>query len=489
MPADNKRSVAGVDTLWLHMDTPENLMVIDGVMMFDGQVDVDRAIKVINVRLPQRYPVFKQIPVRSQSPLGGDNWVDDPNFDINNHITFADLEAPGNDESLQKYVGEQMSKPFDRSIPLWEIHFVNGYLGGTAMVARFHHALADGTALARVLLEMTDDDPDGDIQEAERLAQPGAENVGPTYHALEISRRLEHVIGAHDGGLRQSILDHADSVGDAATNSLTSLAKSGYHTARTVTDPQRVRDAISLVDAAPDIVNKLLLAGAPKSPLSGSVAQPKTAVWSEPHDLQKIKEAGKAHGATINDMMIAALAGALRTYVIDHGGEPHDLSTMIPVNLRPLDRPLPRELGNKFALVMLVLPVSGQNAMERLTETKIRMDGIKGSPEAILTFGVINALGNINAQVGRTMVDFFSAKAIGVTTNVPGPRDQRYFAGTPVDSILGWVPGAGMQTLGACIFSYNGKIRVGFKTDTEAVPDPRDLVSAFDAELEALTSA
>lgn len=483
---NHKRPVAGVDTLWLQMDTPENLMVIEGVMMFEDPIDVDRAINVLNVRLVDRYPVFRQIPVDSRNPLGGPSWVDDPDFDIDNHISFVELDAPGDDESLQKYVGELMSEPMDREIPLWEIHFVNGYGSGTAMVARFHHALADGTALARVLLELTDDSPDDDLREAERLAQPGEENVGPTYHALGISRRLDNIVGAHEGGMRQSMLDHADSVGDAASETLSGVAKKSLRTARTVVDPQRVRDAMSLVDAAPDIVDKLLLADPPVSPFTGSVAVSKTAVWSEPHDLLAIKEAGLAHGATINDVMTAALTGALRTYVIEHGGDPHDLSTMIPVNLRPMDRPLPRELGNKFALVMMVLPVAEETVVDRLLETRARMDAIKDSPEAILTFGIIGALGKTNPKAGRIMVDFFSAKATGVTTNVPGPREQRYFAGNPVDSILGWVPGAGMQTLGACIFSYNGKIRVGFKADTEAVADPRGLVRAFDAELIAL---
>jgi diacylglycerol O-acyltransferase len=491
---NHKRPVAGVDTLWLQMDTPENLMVIEGIMMFDGPIDVPRATNLIKLRLADRYPVFRQIATDSRNPLGGPSWVDDPDFDINNHISFAELDPPGDDKSLQDYVGALMSKPMNRTIPLWEIHIVNGYNDGTAMVARFHHALADGTALARVLLEMTDDDPDDDLRELERLANTGDENVGPTYSALGISRRFEHVIGAHEGGVRQSVLDHADSVGDAASETISGITKKGsgitkksLSAARSVADPQRVRDAMSLADAAPDIVNKLVLAGAPESPLTGSAGIQKTAVWSRPHDLQPIKEAGRNHGATINDMMIAALAGALRTHVIEHGGDPHDLSTMIPVNLRPMDRPLPRELGNKFALVMLSLPISKESPIDRLLETQARMDAIKDSPEAVLTFGIIGALGKTNPKAGRYMVDFFSAKGTGVTTNVPGPRDQRYFAGTAVDGILGWVPGAGMQTFGTCIFSYNGKIQVGFKVDTEAVPDPNGLVAAYDAELLALT--
>jgi diacylglycerol O-acyltransferase len=115
------------------------------------------------------------------------------------------------------------------------------------------------------------------------------------------------------------------------------------------------------------------------------------------------------------------------------------------------------------------------------------MDTIKSSPEAMLTFGVIEALGAINPQLARTMVDFFSAKGVGVTTNVPGPRQPRWFAGVPVTGVLGWAPSAGIQTLNECIFSYDGTIRVGFKADRENVPDPHDLVRAFDMELLELT--
>ncbi|MFN8126529.1 MAG: wax ester/triacylglycerol synthase family O-acyltransferase [Candidatus Nanopelagicales bacterium] len=464
----NKRSVAAVDTLWLNMDTPENLMVIEGVMMFADPIDVERATQVLQMRLPDRYPVFRQIPVASRNPLGGFNWVDAPDFDVHDHVVVAELDRPGDDETLQRYVSALMSRPLDRDKPLWEIHLVNGYRGGTAMVARFHHALADGTALARVLLELTDDAPDDDLAEADREQRSGAPDPGPSYSLPSLS----DVVGSATGAVNDAV-------------------RGGLHTMsriQTLADPSRFDDAMSLATSTPDIVNKLLLAGTPQSPLTGAVGVEKVAVWSEPHDLVAIKEAGKRNGATINDVMVAAVAGAIRSHIISHGGDPRDLSTMVPVNLRPLDQPLPRELGNKFALVMLSLPVGGDTPQLRLAEAKARMDTIKSSPEAVITFGVIEALGAISPQLARTMIDFFSAKGMGVTTNVPGPRWPRYFAGVPVTSVLGWAPSAGIQTLNECIFSFDGSIRVGFKADRDNVPDPHGLVSAFDTELQALSA-
>lgn len=468
MADQHKRSVAAVDALWLNMDTPANLMVIEGVMMIDGPVDPDRATAALTMRLPDRYPVFRQIPISSRNPLGGENWIDDPDFDVTRHITFAELEEPGDDEALQRHVSAQMSRPLDRTKPLWEIQFLSGYGSGTAMVARFHHALADGTALARVLLELTDDQPDDDLAEETKLRSHPEQNRGPAYQVPSLSR----VLGS-------------------ATGAVTGAVKGGLHTMSrltALTDPATYDDAMHLVSSTPEIVNKLLLAGTPKSPMSGAVGIEKVAVWSEPHDLSVIKEAGRRQGVTINDITVAAVAGAIRSHVVEHGGDPADLATMVPVNLRPLDRPLPRELGNKFALVVLNLPIGAEHPHDRLAQTKARMDVIKASPEAVLTFGVIEALGSISPQLARTMIDFFSAKGIGVTTNVPGPRWPRYFAGVPVSSVLGWAPSAGIQTLNECIFSFDGRVRVGFKADRQNVPDPHGLVRAFDVELAQLTN-
>jgi hypothetical protein len=157
---------------------------------------------------------------------------------------------------------------------------------------------------------------------------------------------------------------------------------------------------------------------------------------------------------------------------------------MVPVNVRPVDEPLPPELGNRFALVFFRFPSALNAPLARLAETKRRMDWIKHSPEAVLTFALINAIGRTNQTLERYLVDFFANKAIGVTTNVAGPRSVRTLAGVPLSGVLGWVPGSGRQTLGVCIFTYAGTVRVGFMTDATIVPDPERLLAAFEDELD-----
>jgi hypothetical protein len=133
------------------------------------------------------------------------------------------------------------------------------------------------------------------------------------------------------------------------------------------------------------------------------------------------------------------------------------------------------------------LPIGVESPFARIAETKRRMDVIKHSPEVFLTFELIKGIGRSGPELERFFVDFFAAKAVGVTTNVPGPREPRYLAGSRITRVLSWPPESGDQTLGVSIFSYAGKVQVGFRVDHEQIPDPERLVAAFEAEITDLT--
>lgn len=457
-----RRPIGPVDTIWLNMDRPNNLMIIDSFMWFDEPLDWDRVTRVLRTRLVGRFPVFSQRPVDPPIPLGLPHWEDDPDFDIDRHLLRARLPEPGDDAALQDYLEEQIARPFDRDHPLWEYHFIDGYGSGCAIMTRFHHALADGAALTEVLLSMTDATPDGDLH-------PEPEPVRAAGHE------------PHPGGLLGAASWAANAAGSAARGALHLLSELPH-----LANPHLLVDALGLAQQTGQVSGKLLLTEKHESPLTGVPGPAKRVVWSSPRPLADIKAVGRLAGATVNDVLVTALSEALATYVAGRGAEPVDLNTMIPVNLRKPGEPLPRELGNKFALVFLELP-SGEHApLERLALAKARMDQIKHSPEAVITFGMISAIGRTNPEVERVLVDFFSNKAIGVTTNVPGPREQRYVAGVPMTGVLGWVPGSGDQTLGACILTYNATVRVGFKTDASVIPDPEKLVHAFDSSIDDL---
>jgi WS/DGAT/MGAT family acyltransferase len=250
--------------------------------------------------------------------------------------------------------------------------------------------------------------------------------------------------------------------------------------------PGHAADAVTTARQTTAIATKLLFTHNPETSVAGKVGVRKRAIWAPPIPLAKISDAGHRTGTTINDVLVAALAGALTTYLREHGNEPVDVPTMVPVNVRPLDQPLPRELGNQFALVLLSLPSGLPTPFARLAETKRRMDTIKHSPEAFLTFEMIRGIGRTGPDLERYLVNFFANKASGVTTNVPGPTATRYVAGSRITAMLGWAPESGQQTLGTCIFTYDGNVHVGFKVDTAIIEHPEQLQEAFLREVDEL---
>ncbi|HEX4977967.1 MAG TPA: wax ester/triacylglycerol synthase family O-acyltransferase [Nocardioides sp.] len=445
-----RRPVDPVDTIWLNMDRADNLMVIESLMMLDGPVDWDRFKATVEHRILDRFPVFRQRPVPSRLPMVAPHWEDDPDFDLERHFVHARLPRPGHDRQLQAYLDRHLGRPLDRSHPMWEMHLLDGHDGGSAVYSRLHHSLADGIALMQVLLSLSDAAPDDDLAESPETGES-------EHHGL---------LGA---------AAHVAAVAGHAVLDVPQLVR-----------PRYVADAMTLARKTGGITAKLLLTRNPVSPVNGPVGVEKRVVWADPIPLDAVVDLGHRTGSTVNDVLVSALAGALHRYVARHHGDPVDIPTMVPVNVRPLDEPLPRELGNRFALVLFILPSSLETPFERLAETKRRMTAIKSSPEALLTFGLITGIGRTGPDMERFLVDFFANKASGVTTNVPGPRRPRFVAGSRIRRMVGWAPESGQQTLGTGIFSYAGEVTVGFKVDAHQFPNPEELLADYQAELDEL---
>ena len=442
------RTIDPVDTIWLNMDRANNLMVIESLMMLEDPVDWDRFVTVLQQRVLDVFPVFRQRAVSAGLPLLPPHWEDDADFSLSRHLHRVTLPEPGDDATLQDYVNAHLSTPLPRDRPLWQIHLIDGYGEGSAVYSRLHHAMADGMALMQVLLSLTDESPDVDV-----MPVPGA---APGRGPLSTVAHLAGTAGA-------ALLD--------APRLLTaSHAAGAVKTARKTTG----------------VTTKLLFARNPKSAVTGEATPTKMAIWAPPVPLADVATLAHRTGTTVNDVLMAALAGALSTYLRSRHGEALDIPTMVPVNLRPADQPLPRELGNRFALVLFSLPSALETPFARLAETKRRMDIIKDSPEAALTLGLIQTIGRTGPELERLVVDFFANKATGVTTNVPGPRTPRFVAGTRISGMLGWAPESGNQALGTAIFTYDGSVFVGFKVDTGVITHPEELLAAFVAEIRIL---
>ncbi len=452
------------DAAWLHMDRPTNLMVITAIVWFDERPDWERVREIAGQRLVGCFPCFKQRVVEGRTPLSGPHWEEDPHFDLDLHLHRVALPPPGDRAALQAFVADLMASPLDPSKPLWHAQFVDGYRDGAAIVWRIHHCIADGIALARVLLSLTDESVDAGIARPEN----GGDGVGPRQRAPgRLTPPGTGVLAAARGAA--GMLAHE-------------AIEVGRH-------PSHLLDLAAAGRADAEALAKVLLAGADaRTPLKGEMGVARRVAWSAPMALQDVKTVGHATGTTVNDVVLTAVAGALGSYLRDRGGLVDELTAFVPFNLRPLDQPLEPDLGNRFGLVFLRLPVGIEDPGRRLHEVHRRMDEIKHSPEGAVSYGVLDAIGRTPVQIEKRLVDLFSTKASAVMTNVPGPGRRVYLAGTPVRGVLVWAPCSGEVSMSVSIFSYAGEITVGLMVDAGLVPDPESIISAFEREVRVLSA-
>ena len=430
------------DAAWLRMDSPTNLMVVNSVLWFDEPIDEAALRSVLSERLVGRFRRFRQRAVEDH----GSWWEDDPDFDLARHLHHLELPPPRGRHELEAVVASYLTVPLNRSRPLWELYVLDGYYGGTALFFRMHHCIADGIALTRVLLSLTDD---GD-------EYAGVAPEEPTEHRGPLS-------GLVSGAVHEAVetITHP--------SHLVALAATGVSDARAL--------------------SKLLALPPDRRFWGRTTGLEKQVVWSDPIPLERIKGAGHASGTTVNDVLLAAVAGALRADLERRGASLRDTRAIVPFNLRALDQPLPSGLGNAFGLVFLDLPLTRATPSERLEEMARRMRSIKHSAEGVVSYGVLDAVGLAPLAVEKVVVDIFSAKGSTVVTNVAGPREPVTLAGSRLRGTIGWVPLSGSIGVGVSIFSYAGEVVIGLAVDRLQVDDPHQLMEDVLAELQVLTAA
>jgi diacylglycerol O-acyltransferase len=232
---------------------------------------------------------------------------------------------------------------------------------------------------------------------------------------------------------------------------------------------------------------KLLLTGRDvHTVLKGELGVARRVAWSAPLPLDELKTIGRAFSATVNDVVLTAVAGALGSYLQRRQSLVDELRAIVPVNLRPLDEPLPRTLGNRFGLVLLPLPVGIAPRRQRLAEVKRRMDAIKRSPEGTLSYGFLTAIGLTPRQLQNLIIGQYASRGTAVMTNVIGPPERVHFAGAPVRGIAVWAPCSGEVGISVSIFSYAGEVRVALAVDAGLVAEPQEIIDALEAECQEL---
>lgn len=465
----SRKKMSTVDTAWLRMDSESNLMMIVGVSMLGKPVSVAG----LKQALEARFLVHRRFRSRVVTDLAG-SWWQEQEVDLDDHVVHTALPAPdghaSNKAALQQLVGQLSQQRLDADKPLWQMHLVDNCRGADgklrqALIIRIHHCIADGVALVGVFMSMFDPAPHAAPARAQRAPAAAEENPWEQI-MLPVTRASVRAIG-----LSASMFIKSLGMASGFDKLPAQLASLGN------TAGQLAGDAIKLSTMEADSQTRL----------KGKPNGTKHVAWSEALPLAEVKAIGKAFGCSVNDVLMASVAGALGAYLRAKGDTPgHDcaLRVMVPVNLRKAGRE--HRLGNAFGLVPLVLPVGLEDPVVRLHEVRRRMNELKGSYTALVAMSVLGVLGATPKQVQNEIQNYFARKATAVMSNVPGPQAPLFLAGSELEQCMFWVPQSGDIGIGVSILSYNGGVQFGIVTDDALVRDPDDIIERFAPEFEKL---
>jgi WS/DGAT/MGAT family acyltransferase len=464
MTTPGHERMSSVDTAWLRMDGPANSMMIVGVAVTGTPIPPADFRRMIE----QRLLCFTRFRRRVEPDPLGASWVEDDAFDLDAHLVLDELPGPAGKHELQALVSRLASETLDPRRPMWQVHLIRRYEGGSAWIIRVHHCYADGMAMMRVLLSLTEQDADPAL-----AGRPPGRSSRPD--ALPVLGWLQHL--AMPAG---DILEHALAEGAR-------LLASGAHQ---LLHPGRAAALVgTLGGMAGEFVRVLALPDDPATPLRGDLSGHKTVAWASPIPLHEVRTIGRVLGCSVNDVLMSTVAGALGGHLRRQGFETRNLRVRasVPVNLRETDEA--PSLGNRFGLVFVDLALGLANPLRRLEVTREAMAAAKGSLQPATSLMSLGLMGMLPAAAQTSFVESFSRKATAVVSNVPGPQAPLQICGQRVTEMYFWVPQSGSMSLGFSILSYAGQVHVGMIADRAVVPSPAAVVERFTAEFEKLLLA
>jgi diacylglycerol O-acyltransferase len=458
----NRDRLTGLDASFLHLEHDATHMHVGGCMVFDGQAPAyDELVDQILSRL-HLVPRYRQrlafVPLNQGRPV----WVDDPHFNVAFHVRHTALPHPGGEDQLKRLCGRIFSQALDRSRPLWEIWLVEGLAEDRfALLSKTHHALVDGVSGVDIATVLFDTSPD-----------PAP--VAPPNH--------EWIPGPLPTG--------AQLLADALLERATVPAEIVRGVRATLRGPRHVAARLGRTLGGVGALARLASVSAPESPLNVRIGPHRRFTWVR-GDLAQFKTVKNALGGTVNDVVLAAVAGTLGRYLRVHGEATEDmiLRAMVPVSVRAeVER---GALGNRVAAMWVPLPVGLTDPVARLLTISREMDGIKESGQAVGAQVLTELTGfappTIMAQAARLQARqrLFNL----VVTNIPGPQVPLYLLGRQLDALFPMVPLAANQALGIAIMSYDGQLNFGLNADYDALPDLEALADELRASIDELVVA
>ena len=469
MTTTRHERMSTIDTAWLRMDTPGNSMMIVGVSATETPIrrtDFRRMVR-------QRLLCFDRFRQRAVADPLGASWVLDDDLDLDYHVPVVKLPGAGGKAELEALCAELAATPLDPARPMWQLHLVEHYLGGSAWITRVHHCYADGIAMIRVLLSMTEQDPAPAMGGRAKSASSGPRGARPdVLPVLSWIGRFTQPSG--------DILEHALAEG-------AKLLEAGIHQ---LFHPGKVSDlALQAGSMVGEFAHVVTLPDDPPTPLRGRISGEKRVAWGEPIPLDEVKALGRALDCTINDVLMSAVAGALGDWLRERGHPTGGLRirASVPVNLRAADEPL--TLGNRFGLVFVEMAVGLTDPLERVAAMRETMTALKGSMQPPMTLMVLGVLGMLPATLQAPAVELLSRKGSAVVSNVPGPQAPLLMCGQRISEMYFWVPQSGSIGVGISILSYAGRVHFGMISDDALVSEPAEVIARIRPNFEALRAA
>ncbi|HEV7824274.1 MAG TPA: wax ester/triacylglycerol synthase family O-acyltransferase [Mycobacteriales bacterium] len=452
--------LSALDVSFLYLEEPTTPMHVGGVAVFrppaEG-LDYDELVALVEQRIalvPRYRQRVKQVPGHLAKPV----WIDDPDFDITYHVRRSALPRPGTDQQLRELVGRLISRRLDRHRPLWEMYLVEGLSGGrVAVVTKTHHAMVDGAAAVDLAQVMLDDARTPAALGTELWMprpEPGA--VGLVADAVsELIRRPSEVADT----VRLGLLDARATVGKVAGTAVGLLA-----TARSAARP------------------------APDSPLNAEIGEQRR-FGTARTDLADYKAVRGAHGGTVNDVALATVAGALRSWMLTRGQAVMPgtiVRALAPVSVRGDED----EAENQVSSYLVDLPIGEPSPIMRLHQVSYAMKGHKDAGQAVGADALVRISGfappTLHALGARTASGLSRRLFNLVVTNVPGPQSPLYAAGAEMLEVYPVVPLAKGQAVSIGLTSYNGGVYYGLNADRDAMPDVDVLAQLIEESLAEL---
>ena len=453
--------LSAVDAGFLHQESGATHMHIGAVAIFEGPPPSHAEFLAhIRSRLPL-VPRYRQKIAAPPFGLGRQRWIDDPTFNLDYHVRRSALPTPGDEERLRQFTGRIFSQALDRTKPLWEMYVVEGLSDGRfALVSKTHHALVDGISGVDLLTMLFD------VTKSPR-AVPGDDWVPrPEPTAAQLTAA--------------SLLRAAGGVATLPFRATAALAH-----------PGEVVDELSeSVEGVSEVARALLLAPAPSSPVNVPIG-PHRRIALVPARLEDMKAIKDALGGTVNDVVLAVVAGALRR-LYEFRGDPTDgvtLRVQVPVSTRGHDER--GALGNRVTQMVAPLPIGIAGPVARLHIVSEAMQGLKESKQALGATAIAEmqdfAPPTILAQASR--LNFNNRMFNLLVTNVPGPQIPLYALGRELQSIFPIAFLAGDRALAVAIMSYNGGMNFGLLGDYDRLEDIDVVATGVEDALAELLAA